>query len=173
MSTEKAEEFGFLSGELGDFVADEEHLLLGIESEFSDLIHGYFLAFLAFHAAQDGLDTEHELFHGEGLCDVVVGTDLESFENIVLKRFSSKENDGYFGVDGTDFLREGKTVFLGHHHVENADIVLSFEESLVSGFAVDKEVGVAAFGLEILAKEHAEVFVVFAEKNLDSFFHSR
>ena len=34
VSTEKAEEFGFLSGELGDFVADEEHLLLGIESEF-------------------------------------------------------------------------------------------------------------------------------------------
>ena len=173
MRAQEAEQFRLLGGELGDLVADEEHLLLGVEGELAYLVHGNLLALLALDAAQDSLDTEYELFHRERLGDIVVGADLEAFEDIVLERFCGEEDDRYFGVDGTDFLSEGKTVFLGHHHVENADVVLSFEESLVSGFTVDKEVGVAAFGLEILAKEHAEVFVVFAEKNFDSFFHSR
>ena len=40
MCTKKAEEFAFLSGELGHLVVDHEHLLLSIESELSNAIHG-------------------------------------------------------------------------------------------------------------------------------------
>ena len=155
VGAEEAQKLALLGGQLGHLVIDHEHLFLGIKGELADLVHRDFLALLALDAAQDGFDTEHQLLHGEWLSDVVVGTDLEAFEDIVLERLGSEEYDGDFGVDRADFLGESESVLLGHHHVEDAQVVLAFKESLVAGFAVGVEVGVESFCLEILAQQHA------------------
>ena len=60
VGAQKAEKFGFLGCQLGHFVADHQHLLLGVESEFADFIHGDFFPLLAADTAQDCLDTEHK-----------------------------------------------------------------------------------------------------------------
>ena len=84
MCAQEAQEFGFLCGKFCYLVIDEKHLFLGIESEFTNLIHGNFFAFLAFDTAKDGFDTEHKFLHRERFGDIVVRTDLESFEDVFL-----------------------------------------------------------------------------------------
>ena len=52
---------------------------------------------------------------------------------------------------------------------------MSVAEGVEAFFAIDAEVGAVAFGFEILAQEHTEVFVVFTKEDVDvfnSFFHS-
>ena len=108
-------------------------------------------ALLAAHTAQDGFYAEHELLHREGLGDVVIGTDLEAFEDVLLEGLGGEEDDGDVGVGLADFLCQGEAVFLGHHHVEHADVELGLEECLVAGFSVGAELSHVAFGIQILA----------------------
>ena len=147
MRAEQRKEFVFLRGELAVFVADGKQLLLGVESEFSDVVEGAFLVFLSTYATQNSLNAEHELFHREGLGDVVVGTDFEAFDDVVLLRLCRQEDDGHFGVGLADFLGQRKTVFLRHHHVEHADVELTLQEGLEACLAVGTELGHVAFGL--------------------------
>ena len=163
VGAEQREQLALLGGELGDFVFKHEHLLLGVEGEFAYLVHCHLFAFLAFYAAQDGLDAEHEFFHREGLGDIVVGADFEAFEDVFLERFCGKEDDGHLGIDGAYLLSQGKAVFLRHHHVKDADVILAFEEGFVSVLAIGIEVGVEPFGLEVFTQEHTEIFIVFAK----------
>ncbi len=172
MCAQEAQQLAFLGGEFGDFVTDNQSLLLGVEGEFADFVHRYLLAAFSFHATENGFDTEHELFHRERFGDVVVGTDFEAFEDIVFKGFGGKEYDGYLGVHVADFRGERETVLLRHHDIKDADVVFSFKESLVSAFTVDEEVGVVAFCLKVLAQKHAEVLVVFAQEDSHAVFHS-
>ena len=44
VGAEEREELALLGGEFGDLVINEKYLLLRIESEFADLVHGHFLA---------------------------------------------------------------------------------------------------------------------------------
>ena len=162
MSAEQAQQFRFLGGELGGSVVNHEHLLLGVEGEFANLVHGDFFAFLALYAAQNGFDAEHQFLHAERLGDIVVGSDFKAFEDVFFKRFCSKENDGYIADNGAYFLSQLESVFFRHHHVEHAQVVFALEECFVAAFTVGKEVGVEALCLEIFAQEHAEVFVVLA-----------
>ena len=155
VGAEQTQQLALLGGQLGHLVVDHKHLLLGVKGELADLVHRDFLALFALYAAQDGLNAEYEFLHGERFGDIVVGTDFEAFEYVVLQRLGSEEYDGDFGVDRADFLGESETVLLGHHHVKDAQVVLAFQESLVAGFAVGVEVGVESFGLEILAQQHA------------------
>ena len=69
-------------------------------------------------------------------------------------------------------LSEREAVLFRHHDVEDTDIVFAFEEGLVTGFAVDEEIGVIALCLKVFPKEHTQVLVVFTEKNSHSIFHS-
>ena len=155
MGTQEAQQLTFLGGEFGDLVVNHEHLLLGVKGELANLIHGNFFALFALYAAEDSLDAEYQFFHGERLGDVVVGTDFEALKDVFFERLGGQEDDRHFVVEGADFLRKGEAVFLGHHHVEHADVVFAFEESFVAGFAVAVEVSVKALGLEVFAQQHA------------------
>lgn len=134
-----------------------------VEGVASDVVVCLFACGFGVSASENGFDAEGEFFHGEGFCDVVVGTDFESFEYVVLECFGSEEDDGYLLVDVSNFACECESVFFWHHDVEYADVVVVVEEGVESGFAVGGEFGVVAFGEEVFAEEHAEVFVVFAE----------
>ncbi len=109
---------------------------------FTYLVHGNFFSFLTLDAAQDGLDAHGELFHGEGLGDVVVGAEFEAFEDVFLERLGGEEDDGHIGVECADFLASVKPSFLGIITSSTQMSYLPFEECLVAGFAVAVEVGV-------------------------------
>ena len=79
VGTQQTQKLRLFGGELGNFVVNHQHLLLGVEGEAADFIHCHFLPFLTFNAAQDGFDAEHQLFHRERFCYIVVGSDLETF----------------------------------------------------------------------------------------------
>ena len=95
-----------------------------------------------------------------------------ALKDVFFERLGSQEDDGYFGVDAADFLREGETVFLWHHYVKDANVVFAFEKGFVSALAVGEEVGTETFLLEVFSEKHTEAFVVFAEKDACTFVHS-
>ena len=121
------------------------------------------LCLLSAHATQDGFNTEHEFLHREGLGDVVVGTELESLYDILFLGLCREEDDGHLGIGLADFGGQGEAVLLWHHHIKHADVVLGLHEGLVACLTIGTELGGVAFGLQILAKQHAEVLVVFAQ----------
>ena len=178
VNAEQAEQFALLGGEFRYLLAAREGLLLRVEGETTHFVDHAVARLLSAHAAQNGFDAEGEFFHGEGLCEIVVGTYAEAFEDVFLERFGGEEDEGHFVVDLADVLSEGEAVFLRHHHVEHAEVVLSFAESAEACLAVGIEFGVVAFCLQIFAEQHTEVFVVFAEQDAHLFvvevrFHNR
>lgn len=110
---EQRQQFRLLGGEFCHLVIDHQYLFLSVESEFTYLVHGNFFSFLTLDAAQDGLDAHGELFHGEGLGDVVVGAEFEAFEDVFLERLGGEEDDGHIGVECADFWASVKPSFLG------------------------------------------------------------
>ena len=137
-------------------------MLLCVECEVSDAIDRALLVFLSTHTAQYSLNTEHELFHGERFGDVVVSTYLESLEDILFQLLGGEENDRHVSISLSDFLCESETVFLRHHDIKDADIILLLHESAVSGFAIRIEFSTEAFSLKVLTEKHAEVLIVLA-----------
>ena len=96
---------------------------------------------------QDGLNTQHELLHREWLGDIVIGTNLEAFEDIVLEGTGGKEDDRNLGVGLTNLLGQGESVFLGHHHVENGDVELALGKLSVADLTILAENCLITFGL--------------------------
>ena len=86
MCTEQAQEFRFLRSQLGLLPVDSQDLLLCVERKAADFVYTAFLVLLSTYTTQDGFNTEHQLFHAEGFGDVVVGTNLETFQDILLQR---------------------------------------------------------------------------------------
>ena len=147
MRAEQGQQLILLRGELCLLIADAEQLLLGVEGEMTDVVDGRLLRLLSLGTAHDGLDTQHEFFHGERLGDIIVGTNLKAFEDIVLQGFGGQEDDGHLRTSGTDLLSQGEAVLLRHHHIEHADIELGLEEGLEACLAVGTEFCHITFGL--------------------------
>ena len=136
------------------------------------MIEGALLVLLTTHATQDGLDTEHEFLHGEGLGNIVIGTKFEALKDIFLQCLSRQEDNGDFSIGGTDFLCQCEAVLLGHHHIEYADIELSLQESLEASLAVGAEFCLIALGGQILTEQHAEVLIILAKQNFQFLVHN-
>lgn len=172
VSSEQTEEFAFLGGELARFSITREGLLLGVEGVGTNLVDGFLTVLLALYATQDGLNAEGQFLHGERLSQIVVGAKLEAFKDILLQGLGGKEHDGHFCVAHAHLFGQRETIFLGHHHVENTEVKLAVHKLAVAFFTVGAEGGIVAFGLEIFAKQHAEVFVVFAKENSHFVVHN-
>ena len=171
MRAEQAEEFAFLGGELLRFAILCERLLLCIEEERTDGVLRAFTVTLATYTAQDSLNAEGQFFHRERLGEVVVGTDFEAFKHIFFECFSGQEHDGHLRVGHTNLFGKSETVFFGHHHVEDAEIVFATQKFAIAFFTIAAQHGVIALCLKIFAKEHTEVFIVLAKE--DSHFSVR
>ena len=87
MTAEQCQQLVLLRSEFSLLVVDGQQLLLGVEGEVTDTVNGRLLGLLALGATQDSLNTEYELLHREGLGDVVVGTNLEALEDVLLEVF--------------------------------------------------------------------------------------
>ncbi len=172
VGAEQGQQLVLLGGELGLLLADGEQLLLGVEGEAADVVERTLLVLLTLHATQDSLDAHHELLHGEGLGDIVVGTQLEAFEDILLQRLGRQEDDRHLGVALTNLLSQRETVLLRHHHVEDADVVLLLEELTVANLAVRAQLTLEVLRLEVLAEQHSQILIILTQQNLQFLFHN-
>ena len=121
------------------------------------------LGLLATNTAQDSFNTEHELLHREWLGDIVVGTNLEAFEDVFLQLLGGQEDDWYVGVSLTNLGCEGEAIFLWHHHIEHTDVILGLEELSIAYLSVWAECCCIAFSLKVLTKEHTQILVVLTQ----------
>ena len=100
------------------------------------MIESALLVLLATYTAKDSFNTEYELFHRERLCDIVISTNLETFKNIFLQSLCGKEDDWNFRVGLADLLSKGESILLRHHYVEDANVELALEESLIASLTI-------------------------------------
>ena len=89
-----------------------------------------------FGAAQEYFHAQEQFAHIEGLGNIIVGAALEPFYFIFLHRFGSQEEDGHEICLLPDFLGYGKTVFIGHHYIEQADIKIIFTKAINGHLAI-------------------------------------
>ena len=134
------------------------------------MISHHILALLTLYTAQDSFDTEQQLLHRERLGDIVVTTNLESFEDIFLQTLCSKEDDRDVGIECTNLLSHGETIFLGHHHVEDTEVITTLQIGFISSISISVKIAEIAFGLYVLAQEHSEVLVIFAKQDAKLFW---
>jgi len=124
-----------------------KQLFIAIESKRSDLPYIGFSAPGSFGSSQDGLDSEKQLFHAEGLGEVVICTQREAFQYIFLHGFCSKKNDGNLLVHDSDLRSEGKTIFYGHHHIQQAEVIMELLEMAESFLTIGNPVSFIVLGL--------------------------
>ncbi len=162
---EETEEFAFFGGEFRLGFSAGKNLLLCVEGEGANLVVQAVAILLSSDASQDGFDAEGEFLHGERLGQIVVSTNSETFEDVIFERLGGEEDDGHFLGGLSDVFGEAETVLLRHHDVEHAEVKFVQREGTIACFAVGAEFCVIAFCLKIFTKQHAEVFVVFAEED--------
>ena len=134
-----------------------------VEGEVADFKDVLVWAFLGEGAAHGGVETSEELFHAEGLGDVIVGADFKTAEFVLFEVFGSEEDDGNVFVDLTDFLGDGEAVFLRHHDIEDAGIDVLVVEKGKSLVAVLSPYDGVTFLCEVGFEDGAEVRVVLSD----------
>ena len=136
------------------------------------MIDSILASLLTFYSSEDSLDTHHELFHRERFSDIVVGTNLETFEDIFLQCLCGEEDDWQLSILLANILCERETILLRHHHVEHADIKLCLLEFSVTSFAIRTKHSLIALSLKIFTEQHAEVLIILAQQDFQILFHS-
>ena len=82
-----------------------------------------------FHPHQQFLDTK-------GFSNIVVGAALEPFDLVFLHGTGGKEQDGHHIALLADLFGNGKTVFVGHHDIQQTDAKFILVELVDGGLPI-------------------------------------
>ena len=63
------------------------------------------------------LDAGQQLVHAERLGDIIVGTQAEALQNIVLLLLGRQDDDGHHRLYGLDLLQQSEAIHHRHHHI--------------------------------------------------------
>ena len=116
--------------------------------------------------AQDGLDTQEELLHAEGLGDVIVSPRAEALEDVLTHAEGGEEDDGHIGREATYILCQGESITLRHHDIQETKVVLSTLEGFPSLVAIGTECDGELLTLKELLKDVPEVLFILTEEDL-------
>ena len=126
---EKAEErqqFALLSSQTTGLLSERERLRRRVEDVASYLIDTlrFLVSIVLDSASEDRFDTKEELLHTKRLRDVVVSTGAESLKYVLPHTQSGEEDNGYVGRKTTNVLSQCQSISLGHHDIQETEIVL-------------------------------------------------
>src|SRR5882672_7243141 len=130
-----------------------------------DLVRGRGHPGAALQAPEDRADAGHELAHGEGLRDVVVGAHLEPADLVALLRARRQHDDGHERAAGPDLLAHGEAVHVGQHEVEEHEIGAALARELDAVAAQPRRDDVEALELERVAQPAHEVRLVLDDED--------
>ena len=68
------------------------------------------------------MQSDHNLFHREGLGHVVIRTGGKALDTVVDRVLSSQEEAGNLGVELADTGEQFQTVEAGHHNVQHEHV---------------------------------------------------
>ena len=134
--TKQSEKFRFFGSQLRLLAFCSQNLFLSIESKLTDLVDIAFFVLLSTNTSQDSFNSESQLFHTEWFRDIIIRTNLKSFQDIFFQRFCSQEDDRYLSIRSTDILCQRKAILFRHHNVKHAQVIFILQESLITGFSI-------------------------------------
>ena len=115
--------------------------------------------------AQQRLYPRDQLFHEEGLGDVVIGAQVEAFEALVEFGAGGEHDDRDGVVPLAQLAQDAQAVPPRQHDVEHDHIVALAGRQLVGADAVGGEVHGVALFLEGLADEAGDLLFIFRDQN--------
>src|SRR5262245_30023163 len=74
-------------------------------------------------AAQHGFYTQSQFAHTKGLGNIIVGTECESRNDILISRFGGENDEGLLAAVMTDSIADGKAVEPGEHNVQDDQVI--------------------------------------------------
>ena len=150
---------------------DDELERVKVDDELvEDQTAGLRLVVLAACAAQNGLDSCQQLFHFEGLGEIVVRTLLETLHLVVRLALGREHDDGGLAVL-PDGAQDAPAVHHGQHDVEQHQIGPDLPEQVDALPAVGGDAGAVAFFFKIHLHKLGDIRIVFDDQ--DRFCHRR
>ena len=118
-------------------------------------------------SAQHSPDPGYHLHHAEGLCQIVVGSQIQTQHLVILRSPGGGHNDGdprriRAGAEGFENFN---SVHTGKHNVQHNQQGLFFGKGLKQGFSIRKALGVKSRGPQRIEHQLPDAGVIFHTVN--------
>jgi hypothetical protein len=163
---EEFEEGEFAGGEVDGLGAAFDLAIEQVEVEVLDLedIHG-----VAGGTSGNGVDAGDEFLDKEWFGEVVIGTEVESFETFVEFAAGGEEDDGDGHALFAEAAKDAESIAAGEHDIEDDGIVGLVGGEVIAFEAVVCDVDDEAGAFESFGDERGDFFFVFDDEE----FHGR
>jgi len=167
VEAEETQQLGLLGRQLAGPVLDTQRLPLVVEDVRPKAEYPAFPGILFPHLAspEDRSKAEDKFLEIEGLGDIVVPPDSETFDTVFLERLGREEDEGNAGRNPSDFAAQGEAVLFGKHDVDETKVKGLLKEDAERLLSVAAESDVISMHAERFLDEEAEVTVVLDQEN--------
>ena len=113
------------------------------------------------------MQTNHDLFHREGLSHVVISACGKALDTVINRILSGQEEAGNLGVELADTGEQFQTVEAGHHDVQHEHVGSPIAGNRERGGAVTGGLHIPADHFQAHADEFLEHFLVVNDEGAD------
>ena len=156
------EDIGFTARQDGGFSGDAMLKLrcFRVEPEFSDGEYGGSFGLPGF-ATQQGFHPNNKFWYGEGLLEIVVGSQVEAGDNVIDRCLGGQEEDGRLLIALADGFHHFEAGHLGHHHVHYEDVRAEVEVPVQAFSAIGSNRHLKVLGLQGIPHDAGQAEFVF------------
>ena len=113
------------------------------------------------------MQTDHDLFHGEGLGHVVIGASRQTLDAVVHRILSGQEQAGHLGVELADAVEQLQAVKAGHHDIQHQHVGAPVAGNSQGGGAVSGGLHIPADHFQAHADEFLEHLLIVDDEGAD------
>ena len=113
------------------------------------------------------MQTDHDLFHGEGLSHVVIRACGKALDTVINRILSGQEEAGNLGVELTDTGEQLQTVEAGHHNIQHEYIGAPIAGNRERGGSVAGGLHIPADHFQTHADEFLEHLLIVNNEGAD------
>jgi hypothetical protein len=111
---------------------------------------------------EEDFDFEYQFFDTEGFGDIIIGTEGQSVNFILLHSLGCQEKNGHEGITFSYFFGEGEAVDAGQHNIQDAQVEVCIGlDDIQSLFTVGAVGDGITLVFQVIAGDKTEAFVVF------------
>ena len=118
-------------------------------------------------ALHQAVQTDHDLFHGEGLSHVVVRTGGKAFNTVINRILSGQKEAGNLGVELADTGEQLQAVKAGHHNIQHEHVGAPIAGNRECGGTVTCGLHIPADHFQTHADEFLEHLLIVNDEGAD------